>query len=76
MKRIFLFCSCLLTAYVAGAQPTLDLSKMVPKPAPGLFRAHKTVICLNGKVEHALIILLFMQLVDVHILYGYLCNIR
>lgn len=24
MKRIFLFCSCLLTAYVAGAQPTLD----------------------------------------------------
>lgn len=24
MNRIFLFCSCLLTAYVAGAQPTLD----------------------------------------------------
>lgn len=24
MKRIFLFCSCLLTVYVAGAQPTLD----------------------------------------------------
>lgn len=24
MKRIFLFCSCLLTTYVAGAQPTLD----------------------------------------------------